>query len=136
MWHKPAFGRSIAPVDEPPRPLVIAGYPDREDRPATHPFFGSVVSKLRGQGHANVPPFVSLRGMSRGTEPGFLGIAHRPFAPSGQASSNLRMPGGVNIDRLNERKDLLTGMDDLKRDIDASGTMAGMDVFNQKAIEM
>ena len=30
-----------------------------------------------------MPPFVSLRGMSRGTEPGFLGVAHRPFTPGG-----------------------------------------------------
>ena len=58
----------------------------RDNRIAHHPSFGSVVSKLRGNS-GDVPPYVSLRGMSRyGTEPGYLGIAHRPFTPGGAAA--------------------------------------------------
>jgi hypothetical protein len=37
-----------------------------------------------------MPPFVSLRGMSIGTEPGFVGVAYRPFTPSGQAMAALK----------------------------------------------
>lgn len=135
MWDKLACVRSIVSVDEHSDSLVSTGYSDNANRTANHPCFGSVVSKVRGSSNA-VPPFVSLRGMSRGTEPGFLGIAHRPFTPSGQGQANLRFAQGVNEARLDERKDLLAGMDDLNREIDASGTMAGLDSFTQRAIEM
>jgi hypothetical protein len=135
MWDKLACVRSIVSVDEHSDSLVSTGYSDRDNRVANHPCFGSVVSKIRGSGNS-VPPFVSLRGMSRGTEPGFLGISHRPFTPSGQGQANLRFAQGVNEARLDERKDLLENMDDLNREIDASGTMAGLDSFTQRAIEM
>lgn len=135
MWDKLACVRSIVSVNEHSDTMVMTGYPDRDNRIANHPSFGSVVSKVRGGGNS-VPAFVSLRGMSRGTEPGFLGISHRPFTPSGQGQANLRMAQGVNEARLEERKDLLKGMDDLNREIDASGTMSGLDSFTQRAIEM
>ena len=83
-----------------------------------------------------MPPFVSLRGMSRGTEPGFLGIAHRPFTPSSGGKQNLRLATGVTAERLDDRKQLLDYFDDTRRDIDATGAMAGMDAYTEKAIEM
>src|SRR6516162_7823668 len=82
MWDKCACIRSIVSVDEHSDSLVMTGKSQRENMVANHPSFGSVVSRVRGN-TVNVPPFVSLRGMSRGTEPGFLGINHRPFSPSG-----------------------------------------------------
>ncbi len=136
MWDKLACIRSIVSVDEHSDSLVMTGYPDRVNRTADHPSFGSVVSKLRSGDNGPVPPFVSLRGMSRGTEPGYLGIAHRPFTPSGPGNQNLRLANGVTIDRLDERKSLLDQFDDTRREIDASGTMSGMDAYTEKAIEM
>jgi hypothetical protein len=136
MWDKLACVRSIVSVDEHSDTLVMTGYPDRVNRTADHPSFGSVVSKLRSETNGAVPPFVSLRGMSRGTEPGYLGIAHRPFTPSGQGNANLRLANGVTEARLDERKSLLTTFDDTRREIDASGTMKGMDAYTEKAIEM
>ena len=32
------------------------------------------MSRLRGNAQSDIPPFVSLRGMSIGSEPGFLGV--------------------------------------------------------------
>jgi hypothetical protein len=136
MWDKLACIRSIISVDEHSDSLVMTGYPDRENRIAQHPSFGSVVSKVRGGLKADVPPFVSLRGMSRGTEPGFLGVAHRPFTPSGPGAQNLKLASGVDAIRLDERKALLDGFDDVRRDIDASGTMTGMDTFTTQAVDM
>jgi hypothetical protein len=135
MWDKLACVRSIVSVEEHSDSLVLTGYPDRINRVADHPSFGSVVSKLRAESGA-VPPFVSLRGMSRGTEPGYLGIAHRPFTPGGPGNANLRLANGVSADRLDERKNLLEKFDDTRREIDASGTMVGMDAYTEKAIEM
>jgi hypothetical protein len=136
MWDKLACIRSIVSVDEHSDSLVMTGYPDRVNRTADHPSFGSVVSKLRSTTNGAVPPFVSLRGMSRGTEPGYLGIAHRPFTPSGPGNANLKLANGVTAERLDERRTLLDKFDDTRRDIDASGTMAGMDAYTVKAIEM
>ena len=136
MFDKLACVRSIVSVDEHSDSLVTTGYPDRVNRLADHPSFGSVVSKMRGEAASAVPPFVSLRGMSRGTEPGYLGIAHRPFTPGGQGNANLRMANGVTAGRLDDRKTLLDSFDDTRRDIDASGTMKGMDAYTERALEM
>jgi hypothetical protein len=136
MWDKLACIRSIVSVDEHSDSLVLTGYPDRVNRVADHPCFGSVVSKLRAADNGAIPPFVSLRGMSRGTEPGYLGIAHRPFTPGGPGNANLRLANGVTSDRLSDRKNLLDSFDDTRREIDASGTMVGMDAYTEKAIEM
>jgi hypothetical protein len=136
MFDRLAVVRSLVSVDEHSDSLVMTGYPERVNRTAEHPSFGAVVSKVRGESAGAVPPYVSLRGMSRGTEPGFLGVAHRPFTPSGPGPANLRLAGGVTIDRLEDRKSLLDVFDDTRRDIDASGTMAGIDSYTERAIEM
>ncbi|MDG1832585.1 MAG: DUF1501 domain-containing protein [Verrucomicrobiota bacterium] len=39
-------------------------------------------------------------------------------------------------DRLGDRATLLNGFDNLRRDVDASGLLGSMDVFNRKALEM
>ena len=136
MWDKLAVVRSLVSVDEHSDSLVMTGYPDRVNRIAEHPSFGAVVSKVRADASGAVPPFVSLRGMSRGTEPGFLGVAHRPFTPGGPGNANLRLANGVTADRLDARKTLLDSFDDTRRDIDASGTMAGIDSYTERALEM
>ncbi len=136
MWDKLAVVRSVVSVDEHSDSLVSTGYSQSVNRTANHPSLGSVVSKLRGTGHSDVPPFVSLRGMSTGTEPGYLGVAHRPFTPSGPGVANLKLANGVDGDRLDERKDLLKGFDRVRRDVDASGTMAGLDSFTAQAFDM
>ena len=136
MWDKLAVVRSLISVDEHSDSLVSTGYSENTNRVAAHPSFGSVVSKLRGGGGNDVPPFVSLRGMSVGTEPGYLGVAHRPFTPSGAALENLRLANGVNADRLDDRKDLLGKFDTARREIDGSGAMKGMDAFAGRAFDM
>ena len=95
-----------------------------------------MVSRTRSGSGNDVPPFVSLRGMSVGTEPGFLGIAHRPFTAEGPGLQNLRMAGGMTADKMDDRKELLTKFDNARREIDASGTMTGMDAFTGRAFDM
>jgi hypothetical protein len=136
MFDKLAVIRSLVSVDEHSDSLVMTGYPDRVNRISEHPSFGSVISKLRGDDAGAVPPFVSLRGMSRGTEPGFLGVAHRPFTPSGAGNANLKLANGVTSERLESRRNLLESFDDTRREIDATGTMAGIDSYTDRALEM
>ncbi len=115
----------------------MTGYSENANRVAHHPSFGSVMSKMRGASGGNdIPPFVSLRGMSVGTEPGYLGIAHRPFTPDGPGLQNLRLPGGVDATRVDDRKGLLNTFDNVKREIDATGTMKGIDAFTARAFDM
>jgi hypothetical protein len=136
MFDKLAVVRSLASVDEHTDSLVMTGYPGRVNATAAHPSFGSVVSKVRAELSGSVPPFVSLRGMSKGTEPGFLGIAHRPFTPGGPGNANLKLANGVTADRLNDRRGLLETFDDTRREIDAKGTMVGLDTYAEKAFDM
>jgi uncharacterized protein (DUF1501 family) len=136
MFDKLAVIRSIQAVEEHSDSAVMTGYSENVNRLQHHPSIGAVVSKLRGEGHGDIPPFVSLRGMAIGCEPGYLGIAHRPFTPDGPGQQNLRLPGGVDGTRSDDRKGLLASFDNVRRDLDASGTMKGMDSFTQRAFDM
>jgi len=136
MWDKLACIRSLVSVDEHSDSLVMTGYSENANRTAHHPSFGAVMSKMRGAGASDIPPYVSLRGMSVGTEPGYLGVAHRPFTPDGNGVRNLRLAGGVDTTRMDNRKSLLSNFDDVRRDIDATGTMKGIDSFTARAFDM
>ncbi|MBA4066010.1 MAG: DUF1501 domain-containing protein [Isosphaera sp.] len=136
MWDKLAVVRSLVSVDEHSDSLVSTGYSENTNRTAAHPSFGSVVSKLRGGSANGVPSFVSLRGGgSMGTEPGYLGVAHRPFTAEGPGIQNLRL-NGVTADRMDDRKSLLGQFDTVRREVDATGTMKGMDAFTGRAFDM
>jgi hypothetical protein len=135
MWDKLAVIRSIVSVDEHSDSLVMTGYSENTNRIAHHPSLGAVVSKLRGS-TGDIPPFVSLRGSTIGTEPGYLGVGHRPFTPDGPGVNNLRMAQGVSAPRVADRKSLLHTFDSIRRDIDASDTMRGMDTFSARAFDM
>jgi uncharacterized protein (DUF1501 family) len=74
--------------------------------------------------------------MQIGLEPGFLGVAHRAFTPSGPAFENLRLANGVNQQQVDDRRSLLVEFDNVRRDIDATGTMTGLDAFQQRAFDM
>ena len=134
MWDRLAAVRSIVTVNEHSDTMVMTGFPDRTNRTAGRPSVGSVVSKVRGSAHG-MPPFVSLRGMSRGTEPGLLGIAHRPFTPSGPGARNLRMARGVSVDRIEERKELLRTFDGMRREADVAAA-SGIDSFTTQALDI
>jgi len=136
MMDKLAIIRSIKSVDEHSDSLVMTGYGEGANRNVGHPSFGSVISRLRGSKQMDVPPFMSLRGMGPGTEPGYLGVAHRPFTPDGPGMANLRLPGSVDLTRLEDRKSLLAGFDTMRREVDASGTMNGLDAFTGRAFEI
>ena len=136
MWDKFAVIRSVVGGQEHSDSQTNTGYHEFENRTAHHPALGAVVSKLRGSKAGDVPPFVSLRGMAAGTEPGFLGVGHRPFSPSGPGMQNLRLPGGISQERMENRKELLSTFDTIRREVDASGTMHGMDAFRTRAYDM
>ncbi len=135
MWDKFAVIRSVIGGPEHSDSETNTGYTEFVNRTTHHPAVGAVISKLRGSAN-DIPPFVSLRGMAAGTEPGFLGVAHRPFTTDGTVRQNLRLAGGVDTAKVKDRQTLLTSFDTVRRDIDGSGTMKGLDQFQERAVDI
>ena len=69
--------------------------------------------------------------IAAGSHPGELGLAYAPFDPAGggQLLNNLNL--AVPPERLGDRKLLLGKLDNVKRSIDASGNIAGLDRFER-----
>ena len=103
------------------------------------PCLGSVLSKLYGPVDHSVPPFIGLAPKMGHMEwadngaPGFLGVAHAPFQPNKGNGKDDMVLNGISLDRLADRKALLSSFDKFRRDIDASGMMDGLDAFNEQA---
>ncbi|MBI2824790.1 MAG: DUF1501 domain-containing protein [Planctomycetia bacterium] len=103
------------------------------------PTFGSVVSKLSGAVDPAVPPYVSLAAPMihppyNDPGPGFLGVAHSAFRPDEEGKANMVLRG-VTLDRLADRKSLLTGFDRIERAA-AHRAFAGLDAFHAQAFEI
>lgn len=104
------------------------------------PELGAVVSRVQGGTSKTVPPFLALsprmqhRPYNNGT-PGFLGAAHAPFTPEAEGKGDLTL-SGVSLERLEDRKRLLAGLDGFRRDVDAHGMMDGLDAFTEQAFGM
>jgi hypothetical protein len=117
----------------------LTGRPFQQQAPGGWPSFGSVVSKLQGAIDPAVPPFVGLAPKmghmewARCGEPGFLGVPYAPFEPNKGGGMDDMKLNGVTLDRLSDRRALLTGFDQFRRDVDASGLMSGLDTFDQQA---
>lgn len=117
----------------------LTGRHMRGQPPGGWPALGSVLSKLKGPVNSAVPPFIGLSPKmghipwSDNGEPGFLGVAHAPFTPNKGAAQGDMILNGITLDRLSDRKALLTSFDQFRRDVDANGLMEGLDSFNQQA---
>ena len=64
---------------------------------------------------------------------GDLGIAYSPFVPGGGGGLEDDLKLSISQRRLDDRRQLLTGLDRIKRDIDASGALDGVDKFQEQA---
>jgi hypothetical protein len=119
----------------------LTGRLKRQMPPGGWPSLGSCVSKIQGQVDKAIPAFVGLSPKMGHMEwadngqPGFLGISHAPFRPEGEGKSDMVL-NGVTLDRLTDRRALLTSLDRMRRDVDSSGMMEGLDTFNQQAMGM
>ncbi|MBI4602268.1 MAG: DUF1501 domain-containing protein [Planctomycetes bacterium] len=123
------------------------------------PALGCILSKLWGSPGDPAPAFVDLlqgRALVRNSaRPGFLGPAYGPFRPDishlfsrpleegmvkelarlgAGHSTSLALTGGLTVERLDDRVRLLGGLDRLRREVDASGSMDAMDRFTRQAL--
>ncbi|MCP5559478.1 MAG: DUF1501 domain-containing protein [Verrucomicrobiaceae bacterium] len=110
-------------------------------RQSDYPSFGSTISYLQGQGDPAIPSFVGLAPKAGHPpygspgHPGYLGPAHSAFRPNGAGVEDLKL-NGITLDRLEDRRSLLTGFDNFRRELDQSGLIEGMDAFNQQAMNV
>jgi hypothetical protein len=105
------------------------------------PSLGAAVAKIQGAADPSVPPFVGLAEPTReirwsdSGKPGFLGPAFGAFKPDGPALANMQLHG-TTLENLGDRRRMLAGFDDLRREIDTTGQIDGMDAFTQRAFDV
>lgn len=118
--------------------FVMTGYDNRladNGAVADRPFLGSIVSRVRGTNHpvTGLPTYVRLGG-TYADGPAFLGTAYGPFDPAGEARRNMSL--SVDEARLDNRRAMLAGIDNVRREVDRSGVMDGLDSFEQQAFNL
>ncbi len=119
--------------------ICYTGRHKRTQPPGGWPSLGSVVSKFQGAAGKSVPPFVGLAPKAGHPPygspglPGCLGVPHAAFRPAGEGMSDLTL-NEISPNRFHGRKSLLTSFDRFRRDVDNSGTLAGLDPFQQQAL--
>lgn len=110
-----------------------------------YPNIGSVISKEH-ESPIGIPPYVSLP-VSRsngGVETaGYLGVAYSSFSVGSDPNSDnfdvraLAMPGGLTLDRIDARFQLMQGLDGTFREVSVkSRQLEGMDRFYQQAYDI
>ncbi|MBQ17245.1 MAG: hypothetical protein CMJ65_08980 [Planctomycetaceae bacterium] len=109
---------------------------------ANRPSLGSITSRARGPNHplTGMPTYLQMGRIGFNTAaplipgPAWLGKAYAPFSPSGPARENMNLT--TQVSRLEDRRSLLKGLDQMRHDVDANGVMAGIDGLNQQAFSL
>jgi hypothetical protein len=138
MQHLVPIRSVVGALDDHASFQCCTGHVARNEPAGGWPHFGSVASKFLGPVRDGVPPFVSACYTTQHkpyNEPsaGFLGLGHNSFRPTGEGREDLVLKD-ISVDRLANRQQLLSGMDQFRRQWDNSGKMDGMDVFTQRAM--
>lgn len=122
---------------------MLTGYePTTEVNDNLFPAAGSVVAKVRGANDPGLPAFVTLPRKAQFSSAAYLGASYNPFTPDSDPNDpnfqvrNLRLPGRVNLQRLDRRRELLAAVDTIRRDLDLAGSIEGLDEFYRDAMEM
>ncbi len=116
-----------------------SGHMSRNQPPGGWPSMGAVLTKLQGSADPAIPASVGLA-PKMGHVPwsdngvaGFLGTACAPFEINKGGGKDDMILNGITLDRLADRRALLTSMDRFRRDVDSSGMISGLDAYNQQA---
>ena len=121
--------------------ICYTGRSKEKQPPGGWPSIGSTISKTLGPVNKSVPPFFGLAPNAGHPpygspgHPGYLGVTHAAFRPSGPARDDMKL-NGIDTTRLSSRQQLLASFDNFRRDCDASGMMGGLDSLNKQAMEI
>jgi uncharacterized protein (DUF1501 family) len=107
------------------------------------PSFGSVIARCRG-GDTGMPPYVAIpRAEAFGYQGAvYLGAAYNPFEVSADPNAakfqvpNLALPPNLPVRSVQTRTELLREFDTLRREVDATGALEGLNAFKSQALEM
>lgn len=128
--------------------LTSRGGASGADTRGKYPSLGSIATKLCGSRKVGMPAHVAVPyASSIGLRPGYfganyLGIEHNPFETDGDPNAknfqvmNLNLPKGLTIDRLEDRRGLLSTLDNVRRVVEHTKGVEAMDQFQQKAFEL
>lgn len=115
------------------------GRMNRNQPPGGWPSMGSILTKVQGSADPAIPASIGLA-PKMGHVPwsdngvaGFLGTACAPFEINKGGGKDDMILNGITLDRLADRRTLLTSMDRFRRDVDSSGMISGLDAYNQQA---
>ena len=106
-----------------------------------HPSVGAVATKVQGPVDPSVPAFVGLTEKTQHApwsdagSAGFLGPSCACFKPEGAGLADMVL-NGITTERLDDRQRLRSSFDRMRRDIDASGMMNGVDTFTEQAFNV
>lgn len=111
---------------------------------AQHPSLGSVVARALGPRRPPMPAYVTIpRSEAFGYQGAvYLGKAYNPLEVHGDPNApdfqvrSLSLPDGLPGRSVRTRRELLKTFDTLRRDLDQSGGMEGLDAFKTQALEM
>jgi len=117
---------------------VMTGYdypPADNNQPPIKPSIGSILARQRGASHpqTGIPTYVRMNGIY-GDGAAWLGASHGPFDSAGEAQRNMNLQ--VAVDRLDDRRGLLQGLDRINREADRTGLMKGLDAFETQAFDL
>jgi hypothetical protein len=122
--------------------MLTGWVPTIEINDNLNPSCGSVVAKMRGANAPKVPPYVCVPNPPGSANAAYLGVAYNPFSPSSDPNSDgfrvrdLKLPPRVDLARFSGRRELLRGMDGVRKDVDISGAAEGFDRFYQDAFDI
>ncbi|MBX3443679.1 MAG: DUF1501 domain-containing protein [Planctomyces sp.] len=128
--------------------LTGRGEVNGANTPQRYPFIGSIATKMTGARRAGMPANVAVPyAMSIGLRPGYfggnyLGVDQNPFETEGDPNAdqfqvtNLSSIAGLTLDRLDSRRQLIGGLDRLRRDADQRGIVEAMNRFDQQAFDL
>ena len=142
MMDKFAVIRSLVGAEEKHASFqCLTGRSQLEQPQGGWPAIGAVVSKLQGPADRSVPASVDLSQQMAHKPynlpgPGFLGLPHAPFRPSGETLADMVCHDTIDAGRLADRKELLARFDRARRRADKSANLAGLDTFTQQALDV
>lgn len=111
------------------------------------PSIGAIANRELGPRRRGMPGYVAIPyAASIGLNPGYfgghmLGSQHNPFATGGDpnqpgfAVKNLNLAQGLTLERLDDRRSLLTHFDTVRRHLDPLAATQAMDRFSEEAYE-
>ncbi|MCR9291791.1 MAG: DUF1501 domain-containing protein [bacterium] len=143
LMHKSVVVRSVVGCNgRHESSTCMSGWESTEMRTlGGRPSLGSAVAKLQGAVDPSVPPYVGLAERTQHVpwsdsgSAGFLGTSFAPFKPDGPGMQNMKL-NELSLERLHNRRQLLSSLDSMRRDVDATGAMQGMDAFGQRAFDV